>query len=313
MAYDDDSSNPYSVRPMGTIPPLDLAVIRSTQPPKIDFVLPSLPAGAVGILSGPGGAGKSMLALQLMFSVAAGSECDFSLGAGAWTKPELLPGRVAYFSIEDPAEILHSRLYHIIKFYEQDTVRREWLDTGLLDLIKVFPLSGTGFSLMNAMGGSTEWLKPIFEVCQGARLVFIDTMRRAHDSDENDNGKMSIFLKLIEMIAKETGASVVLLHHENKASMGDDGAGAEALRGASAIVDNARWVSRVRKMSAREAQEHRIQEADRHWYLRLSLEKTNYGPPVAPIWLHRQDDYHGTLRAVSLDQIETKRGGRGHA
>ena len=293
--------------------PLDMNVIRRQEPPKIDYVLPSLPAGCVGILSGPGGAGKSMLALQLMFSVAAGNGCDFSLGSGSWQQPTMPAGKAVYLSIEDSMVILHSRLHHIIKLYEQDMICSEWLDTGLLDMIKVYPLAGSGFALMGPDGRYTEWFEPIVDVCKGARIVFVDTMRRAHDGDENNNGMMSVFLKMVEIIAKVTGAAVVLLHHENKASMSDDGAGTEALRGATAIVDNARWVSRVRKMSTKEAADHGITDADRHWYLRLSLEKTNYGPPVESIWLERQDDFNGALCAVNLTPSERKHGGRSHA
>lgn len=293
--------------------PMDMRYVMKTKPPKIDFVLPSLPAGAVGVLSGAGGTGKSLLALQLMFAVAAGKECDFSLSAGAWQKPDMMPAKTVYLSIEDPIEILHTRLHHIIKFYQQDMYCKNWLNTGLLDLIKVYPLSGAGFSLMNQGGNPTQWFRPIIDACKDARIVFIDTMRRAHDADENDNGTMSVFLKLVEIIAAETGAAVVLLHHENKASMGVDDAGAGALRGASAIVDNARWVSRVRKMTTQEAANHGVTDSDRHWHLKLSLEKTNYGPPVEAIWLERQNEFNGVLKAVELTEVESKHGGRNNA
>ena len=287
---------------------LDMNMIMNEEPPKIDFVLPSLSAGSVGILSGAGGTGKSMLALQLMFTVAAGNYCDFSLAEGQWKQPDSTPAKVAYISIEDPSEILHSRLHSMIKYYAQDMLRDEFLKTGMLDLIDVYSLLGQGFSLMTSEGMPTQWHKTIIEACKGARLVFIDTMRRAHDANENDNGLMSIFLKHIEIIAKNTGASIVLLHHENKSGQNDE-SGSEASRGASSIVDNARWVARVKKMSAKEALENQVYEADRRFYLKLTVEKNNYGAPVAPVWLQRNINFNGVLSAAKLEPLENK-GGR---
>jgi len=45
--------------------PLDLQAAFTEPPKPIDFVLPGLAVGCVGALVSPGGAGKSMLALQL--------------------------------------------------------------------------------------------------------------------------------------------------------------------------------------------------------------------------------------------------------
>ncbi|MBP4078002.1 AAA family ATPase, partial [Aeromonas sp. MrichA-1] len=50
---------------MATHKPIDILASFTELPPPIDYVLPNMVAGTVGALVSPGGAGKSMLALQL--------------------------------------------------------------------------------------------------------------------------------------------------------------------------------------------------------------------------------------------------------
>jgi hypothetical protein len=83
--------------------PLDLQVAFSESPRPIDFVLPGLPVGCVGALVSPGGAGKSMLALQLAIQIAGGPDW-LELG-------KLERGSVLYLPAEDPRPVLHHRLF----------------------------------------------------------------------------------------------------------------------------------------------------------------------------------------------------------
>src|SRR5690625_6557731 len=53
---------------------LDLMAAFTELPPPIDYVLPNMVAGTVGALVSPGGAGKSMLALQLAAQIAGGPD-----------------------------------------------------------------------------------------------------------------------------------------------------------------------------------------------------------------------------------------------
>lgn len=295
------SDNNNNQTPPG-LPLLDLKSLISTKPKPLDYVLPSFPAGCVGVLSGAGGTGKSMLALQLLYMVAAGNGCDFSLQSGAWQQPENTPSKVILLSAEDTENIVHHRMHAIHEYFNRDEIRSRWTND-LLDLIQISPLVGTGFSLMDSHGCKTSWYARTLEACRDSRLVIIDTMRRSHDANENDNGMMSIFLKLAESLAKETGAAIILLHHENKAGMGDENAGSGALRGASAIVDNSRWVGRVQKMTENDAKTHKITNEDRKWFMKLTLEKTNYGPPLEPVWLKRLEG--GVLEAFDLKVEKT--------
>ncbi|WP_256380367.1 AAA family ATPase [Oceanimonas sp. GK1] len=53
---------------------LDLMSAFTETPPQIDYVLPNMIAGTVGALIAPGGAGKSILALQLATQIAGGPD-----------------------------------------------------------------------------------------------------------------------------------------------------------------------------------------------------------------------------------------------
>ncbi len=61
-------------------------------PPPLDYVLPNMVAGTVGALVSPGGAGKSMLALQLAAQIAGAPFADrwFRRHDGGVLKPAVL-------------------------------------------------------------------------------------------------------------------------------------------------------------------------------------------------------------------------------
>jgi hypothetical protein len=82
---------------------LDLMAAFSETPPPLDYVLPNMVAGTVGALVSPGGAGKSMLALQLAMQIAGGPDL---LEVGAFPV-----GSVIYLPAEDPPAAIHHRLH----------------------------------------------------------------------------------------------------------------------------------------------------------------------------------------------------------
>src|SRR5690606_61561 len=82
---------------------IDLMAAFTDPPPPIDYVLPNMVVGTVGALVSPGGAGKSMLILQLAAQVAGGPDL---LEVG-----ELTTGPVVYLPAEDPPVAIHHRLH----------------------------------------------------------------------------------------------------------------------------------------------------------------------------------------------------------
>src|SRR5262245_53573159 len=88
-----------------------------------------IPAGVVTMLSGDGGLGKSLLALQLAVGRALAKEWIGLL-------PE--PGKTLYLSAEDDSDELHRRLNAVRKFY--GATWSELADIRIVDLVGDDPL-----------------------------------------------------------------------------------------------------------------------------------------------------------------------------
>jgi RecA-family ATPase len=90
----------------------DLGQIADAQYPPLEFILPDrqvMPRGAVTILSGQGGLGKSGIMLQL------GSARSLS---SQWLGEQVLPGRTLYFNYEDTARVVSDRGRRIAEHYD---------------------------------------------------------------------------------------------------------------------------------------------------------------------------------------------------
>lgn len=117
---------------------MDLDAVLGQEPPRLDFVLPGLLSGTLGVLVSPGGAGKSMLALGLASCVAA--------GRSLWN---LLPGdptagTTLLVSAEDPSAILAHRLHAMMNLEGGgDALRAE----DFRKRLRIKALHGTGFTL----------------------------------------------------------------------------------------------------------------------------------------------------------------------
>lgn len=287
-----------------------------TEKIEIEFVVPGLPLAEVGILGSSGGTGKSYYALEAMFQVSTGRCCSFDLGISVHSAPA---AKVMYVSLEDKKAMLVHRLQSIKEYWaNEDKDKSDWLDD-VAEHISILALAGLGVTLINEKGKKTKVYDAILNKAKDLRprLIVIDTLRRAHDCDENSNGAMSQVLRHFELMAEQSGAAILLLHHENKAGAGDAGAGAAASRGASAIIDNARYAMRLQTMTQTEAEKRDITELERKFWVYASLEKANYSTPFPGAWLRRCKG--GVLIAaepsaaivVPLKQAKTKVGSNG--
>lgn len=258
-----------------------------------DYVLPSLPVGKVGLLAAAGGTGKSFWTLQACFQIAASGCCNFDLsGAEMDGGPEKI-GSTLLVSLEDEAEDLTRRLQSIRGHWFGHDDQYAWID-GIAEneLFQMMPLSGLGLSLFDQECEPLPYIAEIREHAQTMtrlRLIVVDTLRRSHDGDENNNGQMSKVLRTFEKLARDLNCAILLVHHENKAAMGNGEAGAGALRGASAIVDNARWVMRMQTMTKADGEARGLDDDERRFWIKVTNEKTNYGPLQPAKWLQRVD------------------------
>lgn len=252
-------------------------------PPQLDFVWPGFYAGTVGILVGSGGSGKSFLALELAMAVSGGQRADLL---------RLEPtsrGKVIYLCLEDPHAILLHRMHAVGQRFDEET------QDAVADRFFARPAAGKLLDLLDSKHSAA-----LMRECEGVRLLIIDTLRRAHSGDENSNSEMAKLLGVCERVCSRTGVSILLVHHTRKGGAGDGGEAQHAARGASALVDNARWGACLDRMSEHDAETHADQDRStdpllplriherRGFYAKLSYPKPNYGEPRPDSWLRRE-------------------------
>jgi RecA-family ATPase len=255
--------------------------------PRLDFVLPNLPAGNLGSLISPGGTGKSMLALQMAILVACGED----IGGISPNQPKI--GKVIFLPAEDPAESFAYRLNVMATFVSPE--HRE----ALYQNLTIHPLVGSGPDILD-----DNWLGYLYQLAFDRRLMILDTFRRFHNGDENDSSTMAIVLNRLERVALETNCAIIFLHHSSKSSAINATVDQQqAARGSSVLTDNCRWQGFLVKMSETEAGKRGVSADARHRYLRFGLSKINFGEPYQEIWLERQNG--GVLRRANLPTPST--------
>ena len=261
---------------------LDLMAAFAEPPPPIDYVLPNMVAGTVGALVSPGGAGKSMLILQLATQIAGGPDL---LEVG-----ELPTGAVLYLPAEDPPVAIHHRLHALGAHLTAE--QRQAVADGLV----IEPLIGKCPNIM-----ARDWFDGLKRAAEGHRLMVLDTLRRFHIEEENASGPMAQVIGRMEAIAADTGCSIVFLHHANKgASMAGAGDQQQASRGSSVLVDNIRWQSYLSGMTQAEAEEWGVDEGQRGFFVRYGVSKANYGAPFQECWFRRHEG--GVLKPAVLER-----------
>jgi RecA-family ATPase len=172
---------------------------------------------------------------------------------------------------------------------------------------------GKGFDVMNA-----RQFEVLIEHGRGCRLIVFDTLSRIHRMDENSNSDMTRLVSRLEQLAERTGASALFLHHVSKGSTRDGIADQQqAARGASALIDNARWCGYVATMTDDEAKRLSDRAYDRFpigpdrrgYFMRFGISKQNYDPTPVERWYQRQEG--GVLLPVRLSEAACeKRGSR---
>ena len=221
---------------------LDIRSLLNCPPPALDFVLPGLLAGTVGMIVGPGAVGKTTFLIQLAMSLAAGN----SIGCGLPFKTEM-PGKVVLVAAEETASILSHRL-HAIHRYVMDELSGSFLDgvtaATVIDSwannLCIVPTSSGSHHLTKG-DVATQFYTDLCAFAEGARLIIVDPLRRLHGGDENDSAAMTDIVQALEKLARKTGAAVIVAHHANKVFVSGTGSAATASRGSSALTDGVRW------------------------------------------------------------------------
>ena len=280
---------------------LDLNKMFNEDAPPPDYVLPGMLSGTVGMVVGAGATGKSMWTVEAAISIACGRDVFGVLGS------DPVMGRVVYLCAEDQEPVLHTRLRMMAQAIRAK--HGEYADT-YLDLVRnnldVVPVFGMGLTISGL--DDPNWGAAV-EYCKGARMVILDTLIRfAGGANENDNVAMGNMMNFVEKAVWATGSSYLLLHHVGKGSARDGSAGGDqtATRGASSLTDNCRWQANLATMNPVEGTKRSLEGEERRMYVSFEPTKTNYGPPIAQVWLHRETG--GLLVREDPPEANDKRG-----
>lgn len=261
--------------------------------PEYEFcVFPYFPNNSVSIIAGHGGSGKSLFAIMAALHISL--NINF---VGTKTKQ----CKVGYLSIEDSELIVRKRVYTIA----QQISNAGYGIIGLTQQFMFIDRFGIDTSVVKMNSGNianTELIENITDllISNNIGCLFVDTLVRSHCLNENDNSQMSALLMAYEKIAKNANCSVVLIHHLSKTSENRS----YAIRGASAIVDNARSVIMLEKVGIKEAQtitDELIKNAAiENRLIRVKHIKHNYSKQHPDKYLLLQEN--GTLLEVNIQK-----------
>jgi RecA-family ATPase len=244
-------------------------------PPR-EWLAPDLvPGSTVTTISGDGGVGKSLLALQLAISTSLGLPWA---GRAIETAPALM------VTAEDDLDEVLRRITDIATLIDRDP--REMRGLEVLSLAGHDAIMSAWNRLTNTMSAT-----PLFEAVEqrivdtGARLAIFDTLADLHSGQENDRAHARQVISQFRGLAIRNRCAVVLLAHPSLTGM----ATGTGTSGSTA------WNNSVRSRLYLERVFIDGQEADPD-LRKLTTKKSNYGPTGAEV-LFRWTD--GALKLES--------------
>lgn len=278
-----------------------------TPAPTRRWLVPDLlPLGTVGLMAAGGGTGKSMLVLQLGVAIAAGLQ---------WLGMDTAEhGGVLIVSAEDDRAEAHRRIRLVvgacreeIQFNGGDWSRHDHLLRERMFIVDRVGKSNLLTRIVDKALIRTDFADRVIATAQGVpdcRLIVLDPLSRFDGGEPNSSADGTRLIETAESIRKATGATVLLPHHVNKASLKDAQSGSEAARGSSGLVDGARWMGLMATMRTEHASGFGIDEADAGQYVRLTVPKSNYAAPYPGMWLKR--GVGGVLHPTELTPRDPK-------
>lgn len=166
-----------------------------------------IPAGQPCLLSGDGGLGKSLIALQMAASVVSGR---------VWLSRSVEHGAALYVSCEDEGDEIHRRL-------EKITAN---LGVGFDDLsnLHIAPMAETD-ALLAVSGSGGLQMTPLWDALVKRveeirpTLVILDSLADVFGGNEINRGEVRWFIGQMRKLCHRTGATIVILSHPSLSGM----------------------------------------------------------------------------------------------
>ena len=212
----------------------DISAWVGTTPEPVEFVIADfVERGAIALLAGEGGAGKSYTALNAGMAVAA--DIPF-YGKKA------LPGRVVCLFAEDSSPAIHARLARLCEALEVpmgDLVGRLYPVSLVDDPIEDRTLWENGRPT-NRMRALEDELATMGDI----KLLVIDNVTQVFNDDEISRGTVGRFLGALTGLARRLNLGIILIHHTSKSS---DGSTLRMASGSTAWIAQCRAAAELRK------------------------------------------------------------------
>ena len=271
--------------------------LRTEPPARCWLVNEVIPAGIVFQMVAPGGTGKTMASLQL--GVACATGLPF---AGIWEVREA--GPVLMLLGEDDENELHRRIANIADHIAQDNAEAM---KRLGENLYIKYVIGEDCLLTTATESREVAHTPLVDrliltaqQIPGLKLIVIDPASRFRGGEENVATDTTRFIQALERVTQATGATLMLIHHTNKASMTASAASQGAARGSSALTDGVRLQINLATLNKETNKPYRLPEGELKGYVTLSITKTNYSAPQNDILLKRGEGGYLAVADVQL-------------
>lgn len=271
-----------------------------------------LPMGEVCLLAAAGASGKTWLAVALALAVVARRPWLAGDGHTSPLRTTGQPGRVALVLAEDRADEIRRRIQAQVKL---ERIRPEDLADGLVILTREGMADDPALVKEDRTGsgvyGPTPFgaqlradLEGLGTTGRGWALIVLDPLSAfGPPAAELDNAAATATIRAIEGFTGLPGGPAVLLtHHTRKRSADarDKGPpGAEDIRGASGLVNRARWAMVGEAAGETSGGAARLS--------RWEVVKYNYGPPMPAIRVSQPREANGAARLAH--ENETPDGG----
>lgn len=276
---------------------ISLAPVPDNLPPRPWLIDGLLMDGNVTMLTGRGGDGKSLLALQLAITTALGATFAW------WPAPQ--KRKVLLLNAEDDLDEQRRRLLSAcaVMGAEVDVLAKHLstLNTQRLVLLARNPDTGKI--------ERTHLYNKLFAIIKQYEigLLVIDPLIETHAYlDENSNVDMKEVIVALRDLARRCAIPVLVVHHSRKGAPGGDQDGA---RGGSALVNACRMVVTLDRMDG-SAHEKIRPPLPKENYVRVTGAKANYAGRIGDHWLEirsvqlQNGDSSPGLKRVDFDELE---------
>ena len=274
--------SPTDDPPLPTLKIVNALSLARKEPPPREWLIPGLvPAREITMLSGDGGTGKSLLALQLAVAMATGTE---------WAGQVPNRGRTLFVSAEDDIAELHRRLAAI--------VRAQSVSIDDLESLDILPLAG-GDAVLATPRDSILKETALFKALEAKLdelrpdLLILDTLADLFGGDEIKRPQARQFIGMLRGLAIKYGVTILLLSHPSLTGM-TSGTGTSGSTAWSNSVRSRLYFERPKGSERDDNDDRRI----------LTTKKANYGRAGGEVVLRWRDGVFVLEIASTADQLQ---------